>query len=102
MNQKMNNTRCTMHLPEDLQEELQEDHDEMAYRELVSALLEEQDGLVDQIISLRMHINRLYMQLHYARHGHMQTPIPYPDPASDIVRDFSGFAAMQKWETSTD
>lgn len=70
-----------------LSNEFQSLQDEAEYWELVQALLAEQDALEKQIIHLRL--NRLHMQLHYARKGHMQTEIPYPEPVSDIVRDFS-------------
>lgn len=80
--------------------ELQEIQDEVAYWELVRALLEEQDAMEQKIISLRLHINRLYARLHYAHNGRMPTDLPYPEPASDIVRDFSDFKAIQKFKLS--
>lgn len=78
--------------------DLQDIHEEIAYWELVRELLDEQNALERQITSLRQQVNRLHMQLHYAREGHMRTDVPYPEPASDIVRDFSGFPAMRKLE----
>jgi hypothetical protein len=70
--------------------------DEAEYRELVQALLEEQTALVNQIVRLRLHINRLYIRVGYAQDGQMESEVPYPEPESDIVRDFSGFPAIRK------
>lgn len=81
-----------------MREDLQEIDDAVAYWELVRELLIEQDALVHQIMDLRRQVNRLHMRLHYAQDGNMQTELPYPDLASDIVRDFSGFAAMHKYK----
>jgi hypothetical protein len=76
--------------------ELQTLHDEVEYWELIQALLTEQEALVKQIVRLRMQINRLHVRLGYAHEGHMGSEVPYPEPASDIVRDFNGFPAMRK------
>lgn len=81
-----------------IRDDLQEIYDEIAYWELVRELLVEQNGLVQQIVDLRRQVNRLHIRLNYAHEGHMQTELPYPDPASDIVRDFTGFAAMKKYK----
>lgn len=76
--------------------DLQTLQDEVEYWELVRALLEEQEALVKQIVHLRMHINRLHTRLGYAKDGVLDFEVPYPEPESDIVRDFNDFPAMRR------